>query len=122
MAGTKRQQRLRMLALFSEGPLPQEFARASGVCSAGELVASQVCRPSWIAVGRFAPRTVSRNRWSGFVEDALVVGFVGGDDVVSAEFFLGVDAGDFAHFAAAVGARQDFDGIAGGFLHVAGLY
>jgi hypothetical protein len=25
----------------------------------------------------------------GFVEDALVVSFVGGDDVVGAEFFLG---------------------------------
>jgi hypothetical protein len=34
-----------------------------------------------------------RNHGSGFVEDALVVGFVGGDDVVGAEFLLGVDAG-----------------------------
>jgi hypothetical protein len=31
---------------------------------------------------------------SGFVEDALVVVFVGGDDVVGVEFFLGVEAGD----------------------------
>src|SRR5258708_40209879 len=58
----------------------------------------------------------------GFLEDALVVGFVGGDDVVGAEFFLGVEAGDFAHFAAAVGAGQDFDGVARGFLHIAGLH
>ncbi len=34
----------------------------------------------------------SPNR-SGFVEDAFVVGLVGGDDVVGAELFLGVDAG-----------------------------
>ncbi len=36
---------------------------------------------------------------SGFVEDALVVGLAGGADVVEAEFFLGVDAGDFAQHA-----------------------
>jgi len=30
--------------------------------------------------------------------------FVGGDDVVGAESFLGVEAGDFAHFAVGVGA------------------
>src|SRR6266849_2067421 len=41
---------------------------------------------------------------SGFVEDALVVVFVGGDDVVGAEFLFGVETGSFAHFAAAVGA------------------
>jgi len=33
------------------------------------------------------------NQGSGFGEDALVVVFVGGDDVVGAEFFLGVEAG-----------------------------
>src|SRR5229473_5035885 len=60
-------------------------------------------------------------RESGFGEDALVVGLVGGDYVVGAEFFLGVEAGDFAHCAAAVGAGEDFDGIAGGFFHVAGF-
>src|SRR6266481_2697020 len=60
-------------------------------------------------------------RESGFGEDALVVVFVGRDDVVGAEFFLGVEAGDFAHFAAAVGAGEDFDGVAGGFLDVAGF-
>jgi hypothetical protein len=59
---------------------------------------------------------------SGFVEDAFVIGFVGGDYVVGAEFFLGVDARDFAHFAAAVAAGEDFDGVAGGFFHVAGLH
>jgi hypothetical protein len=32
---------------------------------------------------------------SGFFEDALVVVFVGGDDVVGAEIVLGVDAGDW---------------------------
>jgi len=32
---------------------------------------------------------------SGFVVDALVVVFVGGDDGVGAEFFLGVEAGDW---------------------------
>src|SRR5207302_1997323 len=41
--------------------------------------------------------------------------------VVGAEVFLGVDAGGFAHFAAAVGAGQNFDGVARGFLHVAGF-
>jgi hypothetical protein len=42
----------------------------------------------------------TRPRWaSGFVEDALVVVFVGGDDVVGAEFFLGVEASDLAQRA-----------------------
>src|SRR6267378_6700671 len=59
---------------------------------------------------------------SGFGEDALVVVFVGRDDVVGAEVFLGVDAGDFAHFAAAVGAGQDFDGVACRLLHITGLH
>jgi hypothetical protein len=40
---------------------------------------------------------------SGLFQDAAVVGFVGGDDVVGAEFFLGVKAGGAAHFTAAVG-------------------
>jgi hypothetical protein len=39
------------------------------------------------------------NHRSGFAEDAFVVVFVGGDDVVGAEFFLGVEAGDFARRA-----------------------
>src|SRR4029077_14416893 len=60
-------------------------------------------------------------RTSGFGEDALVVGLVGGDDVVGAEFFLGVEAGGLAHFAATVGAGEDFDGVAGGFLDVSGF-
>src|SRR5882724_1473129 len=67
-----------------------------------------------------------RNSWrtrnSGFGEDALVVVLVGGDDVVGAEVFLGVDAGGFAHFAAAVGAGENFDGVARGFLHIAGFH
>ncbi len=32
---------------------------------------------------------------SGFGEDAFVVALVGGDDGVGAEFFLGVEAGDW---------------------------
>ncbi len=48
-------------------------------------------------------------RRSGFVEDALLVVFVGEDDVVGAEFFLGVDAGGLAHFAAAVGAGSQIE-------------
>src|SRR5712692_11389399 len=59
---------------------------------------------------------------SGFGEDTFVVALVGGDDVVGAVVFLGVDAGDFAYFAAAVGARQDFDGVARGPFHVAGFH
>src|SRR6267142_1925098 len=59
---------------------------------------------------------------SGFGEDALVVVFVGRDDVVGAVVFLGVDASDFAHFTAAVGAGQDFDGVARCCLHVAGFH
>jgi hypothetical protein len=57
---------------------------------------------------------------TGFGEDALVAGLVGGDDVVGAEFLFGVDAGSFAHFATAVGAGQEFDDVAGGFFQVAG--
>src|SRR5258708_10307635 len=59
---------------------------------------------------------------SGFVEDALVIGFVGGDDVVGAEFFLGVDASGLTHGAAAVGAGEDFDSVAGGFFYITGLH
>ncbi len=51
-----------------------------------------------------APTTEKPKHGSGFGEDAFVIGFVGGGDVVGAEFFLGVDAGGFAHLAAAVGA------------------
>src|SRR5579864_7093925 len=58
----------------------------------------------------------------GLFEDAAVVGFVGGNDVVGTEFFLGVNAGDLAHFAAAVGAGENFDGVVGGGLYVAGFY
>jgi hypothetical protein len=49
---------------------------------------------------------MTRQRRSGFVEDALVVAFVLRDDVVGAVVFLGVDAGDLAHFAAAVGGER----------------
>jgi hypothetical protein len=35
------------------------------------------------------------NQGSGFGEDALEVVFVGGDDGVGAEFFLGVEARDW---------------------------
>ena len=69
-----------------------------------------------------ATRKLTRWPLSGFVEDAFVVAFVGGNDVVGAVIFLGVEAGDFAHFAAAVGAGQDFDGVAGGSLHIAGFH
>jgi hypothetical protein len=44
-------------------------------------------------------RVKASTQRSGFAEDALVVGFVGGDDVVGAVVFLGVDAGYFAYFA-----------------------
>src|SRR5262249_13223560 len=47
---------------------------------------------------------------SGFGEDAAVVGFVLGNDVVGAVVTLGVDAGELAHFAATVGARENVDG------------
>ena len=50
------------------------------------------------------PTTENVGQGSGFSEDALVVGLVGGDDVVGAEIFLGAAAGDFAHFPAAPGA------------------
>src|SRR5260370_36120054 len=69
--------------------------------------------------GRYSGTT---GRRAGFVEDALVIGFVGGDDVVGAEVFLGMDASGFAHFAATVGAGQDFNGVAGGFLHITWLH
>src|SRR5271163_2118237 len=55
----------------------------------------------------------------GLFQYAAVVGFVGGDYVVGAEFFLGVEAGGVAHFAAAVGAGENFDGVGGGGLYVA---
>ncbi len=55
-----------------------------------------------------APTTVGRG--SGFAEDALVVGLVGVDDVVGAELFLGVEAGDFAYFAGTAGVGEKFGG------------
>jgi len=58
----------------------------------------------------------------GGFQDALVVALVLGDYVVGAKLFLGVDAGTLAHFAAAIGARQDFDGVAAGFLYIAGFH
>src|SRR6266478_522902 len=87
--------------------------------------ANSFCRgepETWTGHSCWAPTTEKPNHGSGFLEDALVVGFVGGDYVVGAEFFLGVEAGGFAHFAAAVGSGQDFDGVAGGFLHITGLH
>ncbi len=45
-----------------------------------------------------APTAGNVGQGSGFGEDALVIGLVDGDDVVGAEFFAGVDAGDLAHF------------------------
>src|SRR5260370_34743788 len=67
-------------------------------------------------------RVKASTQRSGFAEDALVVGFVGGDDVVGAEFLFGVEASGFTHFAAAVGARQDFDGVPRSFLNITGLH
>src|SRR5260370_41484881 len=67
-------------------------------------------------------RVKASTQRSGFAEDALVVGFVGGDDVVGAEFLFGVDGGGLGHFAGAVGAGQDFNGVAGGFLHITWLH
>ena len=58
----------------------------------------------------------------GGFQDALVVALVLGDYVVGAEFFLGVDAGALAHFAATIGARQNLDGVASCFLDVARLH
>jgi hypothetical protein len=69
-----------------------------------------------------APTTENVGQGSRFFEDAFVVRLVGGDDVVGGVVFLGIEAGDLAHFAAAVGAGQDFDGVAGGFLHVSWFY
>ena len=87
--------------------------------------ANSFCRgepETWTGHSCWAPTTEKPNHGSGFLEDALVVGFVGGDYVVGAEIFLGVEAGGFAHFAAAVGAGQNFDGIARGLLHVTGFH
>jgi hypothetical protein len=67
------------------------------------------------------PRDLSQPT-SGFVEDALVAVFLGGDDVVGAEFFLGVDAGGLAIFAAAIGMGQEFDGVSHGFFYIAGFH
>ena len=45
---------------------------------------------------------------SGFGEDALVVVFVCGDDVVDAEVFLGVNAGGFCPFKIPENGRETF--------------
>jgi len=49
-----------------------------------------------------------RGRHLGFGKDALVVGFVGGDDVVGAEFLFGMEAGGFAYFAFAAAVGSGF--------------
>src|SRR5439155_24483192 len=59
---------------------------------------------------------------SRFGKDALVVGLVGGDDVVGAEFFLGVNAGRFAHVATAVRAWKNLDGVACRRLNMAWVH
>ena len=47
----------------------------------------------------------------GLFQDAAVIGFVGGDDVVGAEFFLGVDASELAHLTTAVGAGKKINRV-----------
>src|SRR5260370_40535570 len=79
-------------------------------------IAAMLWCQAWITAVR------ASTQGSGFVEDALVIGFVGGDDVVGAEFFLGVDASGLTHGAAAVGAGEDFDSVAGGFFYITGLH
>ena len=54
-------------------------------------------------------------------QDAFVVAFVQRDDVVGAEFFLGVKAGALAHFAATIGAGENLDGVTSGGSDVAGF-
>src|SRR5689334_24069785 len=54
----------------------------------------------------------------GGLQDALVVALVLGDYVVGAEFALGIDSGAVAHFAAVIGAGEDFDGVASRFLYI----
>jgi hypothetical protein len=51
---------------------------------------------------KLANRALAGHSHSRFGEDAFVVSLVDGDDVVGAEFFLGVNPGDLAHFAATV--------------------
>jgi hypothetical protein len=57
----------------------------------------------------------------GLGEDALVVAFVHRDNVVGAELFLGVDAGELAHGAAAIGAGEKVDSVFCGALHFTGF-
>jgi len=73
--------------------------------------------------GRVAIEDVSTSgaRGGRLGEDALVIGFVAGDDVIGAEFFLGVDACDLAHFTAAIGAGEKVNGVGCGGFHVAGF-
>ncbi len=55
------------------------------------------CRFLWFKGCNFdshLPTTENAGHGSGFFEDAFVVALVGGDDVVGAVVFLGVDAGE----------------------------
>src|SRR5258707_3686869 len=58
----------------------------------------------------------------GGVEDALVVLFVAGDYVVGAEVLSGVEAGALTHFAAAVFAGENVEGVAAGGFYLAGFH
>src|SRR5260370_620623 len=87
-----------------------------------QLVVAQDHIPAMLWCQAWITAVRASTQGSGFVEDALVIGVVGGDDVVGAEFFLGVDGSGLTHGAAAVGAGEDFDSVAGGFLHITGLH
>jgi hypothetical protein len=86
----------------------------------GNLMLTPEQQAAFVGKEGVAPTCGGRvERGSGFGEDALVVGLVDGDDVVGAEFLFGVGAGALAHFAAAIGAGQNFGGIARRFSYIA---
>src|SRR5260370_17205641 len=72
-----------------------------------QLVFAQDYIPAMLWCQAWITAVRASTQGSGFVEDALVIGFVGGDHVVGAEFFLGVDAICLTHRPAPVPAYQD---------------
>src|SRR5258708_10404358 len=72
-----------------------------------QLVFAQDHIPAMLWCQAWITAVRASTQGSGFVEDALVIGFVGGDDVVVAEFFLCVYPLGLTHGAVAVCSGEE---------------
>src|SRR5277367_4146358 len=96
-----------MSSMFRATALPRPMPRISWGDSPGLVVS--VVTDGWPNEG-----PDSGARGVGSLQYAAVIGFVARNHIIGAIFFLGVDAGLLAHFAATVGARKNFERITRG--------